>query len=69
MEALFAIFVLIVVVFLSFAFQRTVSVNAGGMSSFHVSIVALAPVTYFPGFAGEQPVGVIVHPTHGSSNP
>src|ERR1043166_8041276 len=49
--------------------QFTVIVMPGGMSSFQVRIVVLAPVTTTPGVAAAHPDGVIVQPWHGSSNP
>src|SRR6476661_4205426 len=53
---------------LSAPFHRTVRVNPGGKSSSQVRIV-VAPLTFRPGEADAHPVGVIVHPAHGSSNP
>src|SRR5688572_30326806 len=53
---------------LTCAFQRTESVNPGGMSRFQVAIVA-PPESTRPGLAAAHPDGVMVQPAQGSSNP
>ena len=52
----------------TFARYRTVRVNWGAMSSVHVRIV-FVPACTLPALPAAHPLGVIVHPEHGSSSP
>src|SRR6185503_15258206 len=53
----------------TWAFHWTVRVAAGGRSTFQVRTVVPGPDCLEPGLDGAHPVGVMVHPMHGSLKP